>query len=155
YVGAGPVVTEGDPAKLTLTESAREALQGGKLFPESVHVNLDFVPHAPEAAIDATILAGQSHTLTARYQVHAPNRGARHGLEPGHILAVSQRGAAVRDRYAKGGLGAGALGRGKKVQLPNERIGIVMVFKAFDRMSYGLVMETSREIRHGDLASNP
>src|SRR5512138_2317579 len=155
YVGAGPVVTEGDPAKLTLTESAREALQGDKLFPESVDVNLDFVPHAPEAAIDATIIAVQSHRVTGQYQVVALNRGARHGLEPGHILAVSQRGAAVRDRYAKGGLGAGALGRGKKVELPNERVGVVMVFKAFDRMSYALVMETSREIRHGDLAGNP
>src|SRR5690606_41304607 len=123
---------EGDPAKRAPTEIARAALQGDKLFPESVDVNLDFVPHAPEAAIDATIIAVQSHRVTGQYQVVALNRGARHGLEPGHILAVSQRGAAVRDRYAKGGLGAGALGRGKKVQLPNERIGIVMVFKAFE-----------------------
>ena len=30
-----------------------------------------------------------------------------------------------------------------------------MVFKAFDKMSYALVMETTHEIRHGDLAGNP
>jgi hypothetical protein len=41
------------------------------------------------------------------------------------------------------------------VQLPDERIGLVMVFKAFDRMSYALVMEASHEIRQGDLAKNP
>lgn len=155
YVGSGPVLTAGDPAKLMLTDSSREALQGDKLFPESIDVNLDFVPHAPSAEVDATVIAVQSHTVTGQYQVVALNRGSRHGLEPGTILAVSQRGAVVRDRYAKGGLGAGALGRGKKVQLPNERVGIVMVFKAFDRMSYALVMETSHEIRHGDIASNP
>ncbi len=155
YVGAASVATEGDPAKLVLRESAREALQGDKLFPESVDVNLDFVPHAPEAEIDATVIAVQSQTVMGQYQVVALNRGSRHGLEPGHILAISQRGNVVRDRYAKGGLGVGTLGRGKSVQLPDERVGLVMVFNAFDRMSYALVMQTSHEIRQGDSAGNP
>jgi hypothetical protein len=154
YVGSGSVVTTGETAKLLLTASTREALQGDKLFPEEVDVNLDFVPRAPESEIDATIIAVEGQRVIGQYQIVALNRGSRHGLEPGHILAVSQRGAVVRDKYAKGGLGGG-LNRGKKVTLPNERVGVVMVFKAFDRMSYGLIMETSREIRHGDLAGNP
>jgi hypothetical protein len=155
YVGSGAVATAGDPAKLVLTDSSREAMQGDKLFPESIDVNMDFVPHAPSSEIDATVIAVQSHTVIGQYQVVALNRGAQHGLEAGHILAISQRGETVRDRYAKGGLGGGGLGRGKKVQLPHERVGVVMVFKAFDRMSYALVMETTREIHHGDLAGNP
>jgi hypothetical protein len=157
YVGSGPIATEGDPAKLVLTESSREALQGDKLFPESIEVNMDFVPHAPESEIDATVIAVQSHTVIGQYNVVALNRGSNSGLEAGHILAVSQRGAIVRDRYSKGGLGArtASLGGGKKVQLPSERVGMVMVFKAFDKMSYALVMETTHEIRQGDLAGNP
>jgi Uncharacterized protein containing LysM domain len=155
YVGSGFVATTGDPAKLVLTSSRREALQGDKLFPETVDVNVDFVPHAPETQIDATVIAVQSHAVIGQYQVVALNRGARHGLEPGHVLAVSKRGEVVRDRYSKGGLGAGSLSHGKNVQLPNERVGVVMVFKAFDRMSYALVMETSHEIRQGDLAQTP
>ena len=156
YVGSGPVVTTGDPAKLVLTDTTREALQGDKLFPETVEVNLDFVPHAPASDVAATVIAVQSHTVIGQYQVVALNRGSSHGLEPGHILAISQRGEVVRDKYAKGGLGASAgLSRGKKVQLPHERVGVVMVFKAFDKMSYALVMETTHEIRHGDLAGNP
>ena len=157
YVGSGPIATEGDPAKLVLTESSREALQGDKLFPESIEVNMDFVPHAPESEIDATVIAVQSHTVIGQYNVVALNRGSNSGLEAGHILAVSQRGGIVRDRYSKGGLGArtASLGGGKKVQLPSERVGMVMVFKAFDKMSYALVMETTHEIRQGDLAGNP
>ena len=156
YVGSGPVVTTGDPAKLVLTDTTREALQGDKLFPETVEVNLDFVPHAPASDVAATVIAVQSHTVIGQYQVVALNRGSSHGLEPGHILAISQRGEVVRDKYAKGGLGASAgPSRGKKVQLPHERVGVVMVFKAFDKMSYALVMETTHEIRHGDLAGNP
>src|SRR5688572_26578796 len=45
YVGSGPVATQGDPAKILMTDSTREVLQGDKVFPESVDVNVDFVPH--------------------------------------------------------------------------------------------------------------
>ena len=156
YVGSGPIATTGDPAKLILTDSIREALQGDKLFPEAVDVNADFVPHAPESEVDASVIAVRSHTVMGQYQVVALNRGASHDLEAGHVLAVHQTGSTVRDTYAKGGLGVGSSrGFGKKVQLPEERVGVVMVFKAFDRMSYGLVMETTHEIREGDRAKNP
>jgi hypothetical protein len=159
YVGSGPVATTGDPAKILLTDSTREALQGDKLFPESVDVNVDFVPHAPESDIDARVIAVRSHTVMGQYQVVALNRGQSAGLEPGHVLAISQLGGVVRDSYSKGGMRATtsstSRGRGTPVQLPDERIGLAMVFKAFDRMSYALVMETTHEIRQGDLAGNP
>lgn len=159
YVGSGPVATTGDPAKLVLTDSTREALQGDKLFPESVDVNVDFVPHAPASDVDARVIAVRNHTVMGQYQVVALNRGQRAGLEAGHILAINQVGGSVRDSYSKGGMRATtsttSRGRGKNVQLPDERIGLVMVFKAFDRMSYALVMEATHEIRQGDLAKNP
>ncbi len=159
YVGSGPVATTGDPAKLVLTDSAREALQGDKLFPESVDVNVDFVPHAPASDIEARVIAVRNHTIMGQYQVIALNRGQRAGLEPGHVLAISQVGGTVRDTYSKGGMRATTTstsrGRGTTVQLPDERVGLAMVFKAFDRMSYALVMETTHEIRQGDLAKNP
>jgi hypothetical protein len=161
YVGSGPVATEGDPAKLVMTDSTREVLQGDKLFPESVDVNVDFVPHAPTADIDAAVIAVRSHTVMGQYQVVALNRGSADGLEAGHILAIHQLGDVVRDSFSKGGLAATRRSRpmrssiGNKVQLPDERIGMIMVFKAFDNLSYGLVMETTHEIRQGDRAKNP
>jgi len=159
YVGSGPVATTGDPAKLVMTDSSREALQGDKLFPESVDVNVDFVPHAPTSDVKARVIAVRDHTRMGQYQVIALNRGQRAGLEPGHVLAISQVGSVVRDSYSKGGLTATArssmVNRGKAVQLPDERVGLAMVFKSFDRMSYALVMETTHEIRQGDLAGNP
>jgi hypothetical protein len=159
YVGSGPVATTGDPAKLVLTDSSREALQGDKLFPESVDVNVDFVPHAPTADVDARVIAVRNHTRMGQYQVIALNRGQRAGLEPGAVVAISQLGTTVRDSYSSGGMRAttssASRGYGKPVRLPDERIGLAMVFKAFDRMSYALVMETSHEIRQGDLARNP
>lgn len=159
YVGSGPIATTGDPAKLVMTDTTREVLQGDKVFPESVDVNVDFVPHAPSAEVDAAIIAVRSHTVMGQYQVVALNRGSSDGLEPGHILAAYQRGGVVRDTFKEGGLSARRKSRsgsfGNNVQLPDERAGIMMVFKAFDKMSYALVMETTHEIRQGDRAKNP
>ncbi len=160
YVGSGPVATQGDPAKLLMTDTTREVLQGDKLFPESVDVNVDFVPHAPSADVDASVIAVRSHTVMGQYQVVALNRGSAAGLEPGHILAVFQRGGVVRDSFSEGGLAARRTRKrsaslGNNVQLPDERAGVIMVFKAFDKLSYALVMETTHEIRQGDRAKNP
>ncbi|HMN45215.1 MAG TPA: LysM domain-containing protein [Povalibacter sp.] len=158
YVGSGPVARAGDPAKLVLTETVREALQGDKLFPEATDVKDDFVPHAPSSDVKATVIAVKEATVMGQYQLVALNRGSSAGLEPGHILAVSERGEVVRDKFNKGGLGAGnsrVMGGGKKVQLPDERIGLVMVFNTTPRMSYALVLESQKEIREGDSAANP
>jgi hypothetical protein len=157
YVGSGPVMVSGDPAKLLLTETTREALQGDKLFPESVEVGLDFVPHAPESDIDAAVIAVKDMTVMGQYQIVALNRGSKAGLEAGHVLAVEQVGDVVIDKYAKGGLNArtGGLKRGNSVQLPSERAGVVMIYKAYDNMSFALVMEATHEIREGDRARNP
>ncbi|HEY6644542.1 LysM domain-containing protein [Povalibacter sp.] len=158
YVGGGPVARAGEPAKLLLTQSVREALQGDKLFPESTDVKDDFVPHAPSSDVNATVIAVREATVMGQYQIVALNRGSQAGLEPGHILAVSERGKVVRDKYKRGGLGAdniSVMGGGSKVQLPDERIGLVMVFNTTPRMSYALVMEAQKEIREGDSAANP
>jgi len=158
YVGSGPVAASGDPAKLVLTDSSREALQGDKLFPEAVEVNVDFVPHAPAQDVNARVIAVSDHAVMGQYQVVALNRGTKHGLEPGHVLALFQGGHTVRDSFSKGGLASSNNAHSAfsgKVQLPDERAGIVMVFKSFDRMSYGLIMESTHEIVWGDYAKNP
>lgn len=157
YVGSGPVMVSGDPAKLMLTETAREALQGDKLFPESIDVNLDFVPHAPETQIDAIVIAVKDMTVMGQYHVVALNRGSNAGLEAGHVVAIERAGGVVLDKFSKGGLSARSsnLKRGKAVQLPAERAGIAMIYKTYDRMSFALIMEATHEIREGDRATNP
>ena len=160
YVGSGPVATTGDPAKLLLTDSTREALQGDKLFPESVDVNVDFVPHAPTSDVDARVIAVRDHTVMGQYTGRrSESRLSAPASRRDTCSRSARRGGVVRDRYSKGGLSATSTSivgrRRQSVQLPDERVGIVMVFKAFDRMSYALVMETTHEIRQGDLATNP
>lgn len=158
YVGAASLASPGEVSKMVLVETAREALQGDKLFPQAIDVSSDFVPHSPDADVDATVIAVRSMTVMGQYNIVALNRGTESGLEPGHVLTVERSSGTVRDKYSKGGLstaGYSLLPGGKKVQLPPERVGVVMIFKAYDGMSYGLIMETTHEVREGDRAKNP
>lgn len=159
YVGSGPVVMTGNPAKIKLTESALEALAGDRLFAENYSFNADFVPHAPAKDVSGVIFAVKGVALAGQYEVIAINRGTQHGLEPGNVLAIMQTGEVVRDRYEDGrsanpmNTPSGAFA--KKVQLPSEQIGTAMVFKAYDNMSYALILEATNTIKIGDQIRNP
>ena len=145
YVGEGTVIREGDPATLYLNSTAREALNGDKLLPVETDFPLQFVPRAPEQSIDGRIIDVQDGiSLVGSYQIVTLNRGTAAGLEPGHVLAVWQAGQRVSDRFGGG-----------SVDLPEEYAGYLMVFRTFEDISYGLIMQASNEIRMLDKVRNP
>jgi LysM repeat protein len=149
YVGQGRVRRSGDPSTIYLTDSAREALIGDYLMPEEDVAPVNFLPRAPQQNIEGRIISVVNGvSLIGQYQVVVINRGARDGLESGHVLRAFQAGRVVRDKV-KGGLFA------EKVQLPDEPAGTIMVFRTFDRMSYALVMEATRAIRVLDSVRTP
>jgi LysM repeat protein len=156
YTGTGRVTRTGDPATLVLTESTRESLEGDKLFPGNVDVPLDFVPSAPRTKIDGEIIAVHDGvSMIGQYQVVAINRGARHGLAPGNVLGVFSAGETVRDRFAHEKMARASVLLAPKVRLPDERTGTFMVFKAYDRISFGLIMEAKNTIKVSDRVGNP
>ena len=93
-------------------------------------------------------------TVIGQYQVVVINRGARDGLKPGNVLAVYDVGPTVHDAVSKGFYGLSGL-TSKKVKLPDERSGTFMVFKTFDHISYGLIMEAKDIIQVLDRVENP
>jgi hypothetical protein len=156
YTGAGRVTRSGDPTSLIMTDSARESVTGDKVMPSNVDVALDFMPSPPRNAIDGRIIAVADGVNTiGQYQVIAINRGARDGLAPGNVLAVFQAGAKVPDNAKKGPLSSSHKFFSEKVRLPDERSGTFMVFKTYDRMSYGLIMEAKDIIQVMDRIGNP
>lgn len=149
YVGRGRVGRTGDPSSLSLSETTREALIGDYLLPEETVENPTFIPRAPDAEINGRIISViDGVDLIGQYQVVVINRGAQHGLEPGHVLSVLKTGEVIRDKTKRGV-------RGEKVQLPNEPAGTMMVFRTFDRMSYALIMEATKAIAVLDTVRNP
>ena len=94
-------------------------------------------------------------TIIGQYQVVVMNRGARDGLAPGNVLAVFEVGG-TGARHGQQGLSRrDSTLSAKNVRLPDERSGTFMVFKTFDRMSYGLIMEAKNVIRVADKVENP
>jgi hypothetical protein len=145
YVGEGMLARGGDPATVALTDTNREALDGDRLLPETVDIPLNFFPKAPDMPIDGRIISVvDGVSMIGQYQVLVMNRGARDGLAPGDILTVFQAGEVVKD-HTEGG----------NVKLPDEEAGTVMVFKVYDRIGYGLVMEATQPIHVLDAVRSP
>ncbi len=156
FTGAGHVTRGGDPTTLIMTESARETEPGDKLFAGGVDVPLDFIPSPPKTQTNGRIMAvSNGVTVIGQYEVVVINRGSADGLAPGNVLAVFQAGEVIRDSANKGFLNEGSRLGAKKVRLPDERTGTFMVFKTFDHLSYGLIMEATDVIRVADLVENP
>jgi len=156
FTGSGHVTRVGDPVTLIMTESTRETYPGDKLLPGGVDVPLDFIPSSPKTKINGSIMAvSDGVSVIGQYEVVVVNRGARDGLMPGNVLAVLAKGEVVRDNEQKGFVSGMSSLWAKKVTLPDERTGTFMVFKTFDRMSYGLIMEAKNVIRVADKIESP
>jgi LysM repeat protein len=155
FTGSGHVTRQGDPTTLIMTESTRESRAGDKLIAGGVDVPLDFIPSAPRTKTNGRIIAvADGVSIIGQYEVVVVNRGARDGLAPGNVLGVFDTGPIVADTDKKGFFNLDTLGA-KKVALPSERTGTFMVFKTFDNISYGLIMEATNLIRVGDKVQNP
>lgn len=156
FTGAGHVTRGGDPVTLVMTESARETEAGDKLFVGGVDVALDFIPSAPKSRVNGRImLVSNGVSVIGQYEVVVINRGVIDGLAPGNMLAIYQSGETVADTDNKGFLNSTSRLGATKVKLPDERNGTFMVFKTFEHLSYGLVMEATNIIRVGDRVENP
>jgi len=135
---------------VALRNSVREVLRGDRLLPlEMGSTELYFVPHAPAPSTKGSIIAFyEALSQVAQYQVVVINLGNRNGIEPGHVLSINQAGRSILDSYHHGG-------QTEEVTLPTERAGTMMIFRSFDKVSYGLIMKSERPMRVGDFVSAP
>lgn len=104
-----------------------------------------FYPRAPKDNIAGVVLNVEGGVRNAgALDVVALNRGDRDGLQAGDTLAIYKEGEMVKDRIAD-----------ERIRLPDERIGLLMVFYTYEKMSFGLVMQADRQLDIGDLVRNP
>jgi hypothetical protein len=157
YTATALVSKPGDPAKAVLTDTARETLQGDRLLSVDTGAPANFVLRSPAHEVNGRIISVVDGTqLIGQYQVVVINRGKRHGIDAGDVLAVDTAGAVVPDRER-----AGSWGRtfgtsfAPKVRLPDERAGTILVFRSFERVSYALVVGASNTLHVGDVVRNP
>ncbi|QVI85903.1 LysM peptidoglycan-binding domain-containing protein [Pseudomonas viridiflava] len=146
-IGGGEVVaTEGDVSTLMLQRSTQEVRLGDRLFAsEERAINSTFMPSAPQTQVEGLILdVPRGVTQIGVMDVVTLNRGRRDGLTEGNVLAIYKTGEKVRDRVT-----------GESVKIPDERSGLLMVFRTYDKLSYALVLHANRSLAIMDKVRNP
>ncbi|WP_375193525.1 LysM peptidoglycan-binding domain-containing protein [Marinobacter sp.] len=146
-IGAGSVAAEnGDVLTVDLTTTNQEVRIGDRLLTNvNRPIATSFVPSAPDEKVEGQMIAVDGGvTQIGQYDVVAINRGTRDGLQSGNVMAVLQSGNLVRDPVT-----------GETIELPSERAGLLMVFQAYEKMSYGLVLQATQALEVGDKVTNP
>jgi LysM domain len=135
------------PATLQITSVRKEAGVGDRLSPVPPREFTNYVPHAPRQPLSGQIVSIYGDGLNAgQSQIVSLNRGAVDGVEPGHVLALWRAGNRVVDRTDP---------TRPAMQLPDEREGILFVFRVFKRMSYALIVRATDPVRSGDRFTQP
>lgn len=146
HVGELTLLQDGDPATAQVVASNREVLNGDRLLrtprqPASAH----FFPKAPDDVLEGEIIhVLDGVTQIGQFAVVVLNLGEEQGAEVGDVLAVYKAGREVRDQVT-----------GDRVTLPEERAGELIVFRTFDKLSFGLVMRANRHMAIADIVRNP
>ena len=159
YVGASEYTAQGEtrtdaagkaeivPATFTVTSIRQEAGVGDRLSPVPSREYTNYAPHPPSGPMSGQIVSIYGDSLTAgQNQIVALNRGANDGVERGHVLALYRDGKVVVDPTVKGR---------EKLKLPDERHGILFVFRVFERMSYALILSVKEPVSPGDRFTQP
>ena len=148
FIADSSVETTGDPATVMLSKSTREATKGDRLLATlEGDIVQNFYPHEPASDLKGHIIGVvDGVNQIGQYNVVVVDRGLKDGVEIGHVFKVFHAGEIIRDVI---------LGRDEKVTLPNEEAGTLMIFRAFDRVSYALVMEAKRVMHRLDVIQAP
>lgn len=136
----------GNPSTLVVTKAYKEILKGDYLIPkEDTSIDLHFFPRAPTKVVAGRIISvADGLQKIGQFNVVVVNRGEAAGLEAGHVLEVHQEGKLVVDPQTR-----------DDVRLPEERAGILMIFKPYKNVSYGLIMEAYQDLRILDYVYSP
>ena len=136
---------QGDLATLTIKNSQRELKPGDRLLKEDgFNFVTTFFPRAPDIPVEGQIVTNLNNAKkTARFDTVIINRGQRESLRQGDILAIYKDNQ-VMDPFKK-----------ELINLPPERVGLLMVYRPYEKISYGIVLSASKAIEAGDSLKSP
>jgi len=146
YLGDFEVAKFGEIATGMITRSLQEISVEDRLavaLPSSAN---PFIPHSPASKVRGKVIAGTDSSVGEIPPLTAVviNKGGRDGIEVGHVLGLFRAGGVVR-----------AGNSGRLIRLPEDRYGVAMVFRVFPRLSYALVLNTTRPVHIDDIVQNP
>jgi hypothetical protein len=147
YLGSARQVRSGEPATFEITTSKQEIDRNDNLVAAPPLQIINYVPHAPKNPVAGRIIkiyggVGEG----GKFSIVSLSRGTQEGLDIGSVLAVYRSGDQVLNLHDD---------KNETVKLPEERYGLLFVFRVFDHVSYALVMNAPRPVMEGDTVRNP
>jgi hypothetical protein len=144
YLGDADVTGTGEVSTVQIARAIQEIATGDRLAVMRADPISSYIPRAPAKTIRGRIIAGGDNAVVemGTYSVIIINRGARDGMEVGHVLGLYRSEGTVEvDARA--------------VKLPEQRYGVALVFRVFDKISYALIMASRRQANVLDTVGNP
>ncbi len=164
YLGDADITRYGTPATGEIVSAKEEIFTKDRLVISPDAFQSSFVPHAPEKQINGRIMRiyggvaeGGPNTVVSI------NRGKNDGLEEGHVLAINRYGRVIKDPEYQAPKSKEVVTEQKnqvalapgEVKLPDERVGLLMIFRTFDRVSYALIMNATESVHTLDAVQTP
>lgn len=137
-----------EPHTLVVLTAKEEMGVGDRLIPTAPVPFINYVPHVPAQQTDARVVSVYGGVSQAgQNQIVAINRGSKDGIDIGTVLDLRRLGLMVPDRTVGNGRGL--------IKLPDEQYGELFIFRVFNSISYGLVMQVQDTVQVGDIATSP
>jgi hypothetical protein len=164
YLGTAKVERFGEVSTVRIASAREEIAIGDQLLPAPREPIVNYVPHAPQQAVNGRIIGtAQDSVEFGRGAIVAIDRGTANGVDVGTVLAVYRVVPLIEDpRPSKG---PDLIWRWidqtifyqdpRFLKIPDERTGLLFVFRVFDRVSYGIVLNTTDPVNLGDYVRNP
>jgi hypothetical protein len=164
FIGVVRVERFGEVSTLTITEANEEVFVGDRLMPLPRETLLNYVPHSPAKDISGRIIASYANASEmGRGSIVTIDKGARNGLDVGAVLAVYRGERPIKD--PRPNTDAPQILRyldqstwytpDHYLDVPEERVGLMFVFRTFDKVSYAVLLNTTDPVVVGDHYRQP
>ncbi|GHD75126.1 LysM peptidoglycan-binding domain-containing protein [Vogesella fluminis] len=129
---------------LSVRKIAEEVLVGDHLLKSLPAPLLNYTPHEPPPELEGRIVTSYAGVNEIGQQFNVLiNRGARDGVEVGHVFGVYRAPRQV------------SVDKKQQVILPSEKVGRLIVFRVFNKASYALVLDATQPILVKDRIAQP
>lgn len=165
FLGTGHVTRFAEVSSVQITSAKEEIQFGDLLIPAPREEILNYVPHAPEKAIDGRIIdLAKDQSEAGRGNLVTLDRGTRDGLEVGDVLAIFHVAPLIVDPRPYDGPDVmlrlydrtrDVLPPARYLNIAPERTGLLFVYRVFDKVSFAIVLNSTDPIFVGDLVRKP
>lgn len=146
-VGTARIVgRDSELTRLVITEASQAVSPGDRLLvTDAQHLDPSFFPKPPAQEITGSVIGlGNERSIAGSNATLVINRGSNDDIVPGTLLEIAKTGVVTEDPMT-----------GRALQLPNQGVGLALVYQGGDQVSYALILESSAEVNVGDIVQSP